>query len=145
MLSGYPYYATVTACDIFTEGIKDITRQADILISACGEAEFFKQEDIKENAILIDAGINRDPSSSAKATAPGKKPERRKILGDISKEAYSKAKYYTPVPGGVGLLTVASLAANVINSYLIQRNLPTIDLEKELRFRHKLNSFLKKL
>lgn len=58
ILQGYPYYATVTACDIFTENIKEITRKADIVIAACGEAALVTAADIKEDAILIDAGIN---------------------------------------------------------------------------------------
>ena len=58
ILQNYPYYATVIACDIFTINIKEITRKADILISACGEADFIKAADIKEDTILIDVGIN---------------------------------------------------------------------------------------
>lgn len=58
ILQGYPYYATVTACDIFTEDIKEITRKADIIIAACGEAQLITAAYIKEDAVLIDAGIN---------------------------------------------------------------------------------------
>lgn len=151
LLSGYPFYATVTACDIFTENISTITRKADIIISACGEAEHIKAEDIKEDAILIDAGINQraktdagvtnvkiDPSNVAKSA------EKRRIIGDICRSTYGKAKYYTPVPGGVGLLTVATLAFNVLNSHLLQRGLPILDLTRELRLKHTLAQFLER-
>lgn len=58
ILQNYPYNATVITCDIFTINIKEITRKADIIISACGEANLIKAEDIKEDTILIDVGIN---------------------------------------------------------------------------------------
>ena len=57
-----------------------------------------------------------------------KKKTPRATVGDICKRAYHKSKYYTPVPGGVGLLTVSSLAFNVLNSYLLQKDLPIVDL-----------------
>lgn len=56
-------------------------------------------------------------------------PQKRRIIGDICRSAYSKSKFYTPVPGGVGLLTVASLAFNVLNSYLLQKERATLNLE----------------
>lgn len=137
MLSNYPYYATVTSCDLFTRNVKALTRDADMVIAACGEAEFVKEADVKDKTILIDAGINQIESTADRAADSNAReaeaPKKRKIVGDVCKSAYHKSKFYTPVPGGVGLLTVSCLAFNVLNSYLIQRNLPTIDLESELR------------
>lgn len=139
ILQGYPYYATVTCCDIFTENIKEITSKADIIITACGSAQLITAADIKENAILIDAGINQvstDDFTDRLASIPAipsfvpdaSPPKKRRIIGDICRSAYHRTKFYTPVPGGVGLLTVASLAFNVLNSYLLQKNMPTFNL-----------------
>lgn len=69
-------------------------------------------------------------------------PQKRRIIGDICRSAYHKSRYYTPVPGGVGLLTVAALAFNVLNSFLLQRNRPTLNLERELLHKDSLNAFV---
>lgn len=139
ILQAYPYYATVTCCDIFTENIKEITSKADIIISACGTAQVITASDIKENAVLIDAGINEvinEDFMDKLAAFPSipsfvpdvSPPKKRRIIGDICRSAYLRTKFYTPVPGGVGLLTVASIAFNVLNSYLLQKNMPTYNL-----------------
>jgi 5,10-methylene-tetrahydrofolate dehydrogenase/methenyl tetrahydrofolate cyclohydrolase len=70
------------------------------------------------------------------------KTAKRKIIGDISSSAYHKSKHYTSVPGGVGLLTVSALAFNVLNSYYLQNNFPTINLNQELKFKNTLNSYV---
>lgn len=85
-----------------------------------------KKHDIKKGAILIDAGINEIIIENNNETGSNRK---RKITGDICKKAYEKAKNYTAVPGGVGILTVSAMAFNVINSFLLMKKLPTISLE----------------
>lgn len=97
-----------------------------------------KSEHIKEGVILIDAGINQVVSKEE--SMPGK----RKIVGDISRESYSKASMYTVVPGGVGLLTVAALGYNVLNSYLLQNKLPVNLLKDHLYKKEKLDRFIEK-
>jgi len=93
--------ATITLCNEFTENIKEKTNQADILISACGKAKLIKKDWIKEGVIIIDVGINRD--------------ENNKLCGDIDyNDVIDKVKYITPVPGGVGPITVGILLNNLV-------------------------------
>lgn len=95
--------ATVTTCHSKTQNIKEITLKADILISAIGKAHFITKDMVKENAIIIDVGINR--------------LENGKITGDVDfEEVKAKASYITPVPGGVGPMTIAMLMNNVIKA-----------------------------
>lgn len=95
--------ATVTICHSKTKNLEEHTKKADIVISAIGKAKFITQEMIKEGAIVIDVGINRD--------------ENGKIVGDVDFENVSqKASYITPVPGGVGPMTIAMLMNNVIKA-----------------------------
>lgn len=95
--------ATVTVCHSKTQNIKEITKNADILISAIGKAKFVKEDMVKENAVVIDVGINRN--------------EEGKLTGDVDFENVSKkASYITPVPGGVGPMTIAMLMENVVKS-----------------------------
>lgn len=95
--------ATVTICHSKTQNTKKITKEADILIAAIGKAKFVTKDMIKENAIIIDVGINRQ--------------ENGKIVGDIDFENIKdKASYITPVPGGVGPMTIAMLINNVIKA-----------------------------
>ena len=92
--------ATVTICHSKTKNIEQITKNADILISAVGKPEFVTVNMVKENAVVVDVGINR--------TEKG-------IVGDVNFEEVSKiAAYITPVPGGVGPMTVAMLLHNVV-------------------------------
>ena len=102
------YNATVTVCHTGTKDIARHTLQADILVAAAGRLEFIKPEMVKEGAAVIDIGINRvsDPSS--------KKGYR--ICGDVDPAAAEKASFYTPVPGGVGPMTIAMLLQNVIEA-----------------------------
>lgn len=95
--------ATVTTCHSKTQNIKEITLKADVLISAIGKANFVTTDMIKENTVVIDVGINR--------------LENGKITGDVDFEnVKEKASYITPVPGGVGPMTIAMLMNNVIKA-----------------------------
>lgn len=95
--------ATVTTCHSKTQNIREITSNADILISAIGKAHFITKDMVKENAIIIDVGINR--------------LDNGKITGDVDFEnVKEKAQFITPVPGGVGPMTIAMLMNNVIKA-----------------------------
>lgn len=94
--------ATVSVCHARTENIKDITNLADILISCCGRPHLVREDWIKKDAILIDVGITKI---------------KNKIYGDINGEDVSKkAIYLTPVPGGIGPITIAVLIKNVVKA-----------------------------
>lgn len=93
--------ATVTVCHSKTRNLKDLTKKADIVIMAIGKANFLTVDMIKEEAVVIDVGINRLDTGN--------------IVGDVSFEEVSqKASYITPVPGGVGPMTIAMLIHNVV-------------------------------
>ena len=95
--------ATVTVCHSRTKNLKEYTKKADIVISAIGKPKFVTADMIKDGAIVIDVGINRD--------------ENNKLCGDVDFEnVKEKTSYITPVPGGVGPMTVAMLMNNVIKS-----------------------------
>ena len=102
------YNATVTICHTGTKDLGSHTLQADILIVAAGSPEFIKPEIVNEGAAVIDVGINRvsDPSS--------KKGYR--VCGDVDPAVAEKAAFFTPVPGGVGPMTIAMLLQNVIEA-----------------------------
>lgn len=101
--------ATVTICHSKTEDLANYTKQADILVVAVGKKHLIKEDMIKENSVIIDVGINR---------------ENGKIYGDVDLEnVISKVKYITPVPGGVGPMTIAMLLNNVVLSYKKQKKL----------------------
>ncbi|XP_043669976.1 C-1-tetrahydrofolate synthase, cytoplasmic isoform X1 [Vespula pensylvanica] len=101
--------ATVTICHSKTKNLPEIVSQADILIVAIGKPEFVKGSWIKSGAVVIDCGINSIPDS-------GKKTGER-LVGDVAYEEASKvASYITPVPGGVGPMTVAMLMKNTVTS-----------------------------
>lgn len=95
--------ATVTICHSKTENIKEITKNADILVAALGKPKFVTVDMVKDNAVVIDVGINRT--------------EEGKLVGDVDFEKVSeKASYITPVPGGVGPMTIAMLMENVVKA-----------------------------
>jgi methylenetetrahydrofolate dehydrogenase (NADP+)/methenyltetrahydrofolate cyclohydrolase len=101
--------ATVTVTHSRTRDLGSITRQADIIIAAIGRPEFLKAEHVKEGAVVIDVGINR-------VEAPGTE-KGYKLVGDVAfDEVAPKCRAITPVPGGVGPMTIAMLMANTIAS-----------------------------
>ena len=99
--------ATVTICHSRTKNLAEITKRADILVAAIGKAEFVKAYMVKEGVVVIDVGINRT--------------EEGKLKGDVDFENVSKkASYITPVPGGVGPMTIAMLMNNVVKAAKMQ-------------------------
>ncbi len=101
--------ATVTVCHSRTKNIKEITKQADIIVAALGKAKFVTEDMVKDGAVVIDVGINRN--------------EEGKLVGDVDFENVSKkASYITPVPGGVGPMTIAMLMNNVVKAAELQNN-----------------------
>jgi methylenetetrahydrofolate dehydrogenase (NADP+)/methenyltetrahydrofolate cyclohydrolase len=103
--------AIVTICHSAAPDISVYTRTADILIAAIGQPEIIKADMVKEGAVVIDVGINRveDPSL----------PKGYKIVGDVDfADVSKKVSYITPVPGGVGLMTVAMLLKNTYKAYI---------------------------
>ena len=97
--------ATPTLCHIYTKDIQSITKEADILVSACGQPHMIKTDWVKEGAIVIDVGINILPDETRK--------NGRRLVGDVDfDEVKGKVKAITPVPGGVGPMTIAMLMEN---------------------------------
>ena len=95
--------ATDTTCHSRTKNLSEMTRQADIIISAIGQPEFLKADMVKNGVVIIDVGINRN--------------DKGKLVGDVDFEnVQKKASYITPVPGGVGPMTIAMLMSNVIKA-----------------------------
>jgi len=119
--------ATVTICHSRTTDLPKITRQADILLAAIGKAGFIRGEHIKVGATVIDVGINQvDSEDAARELFPADDLEKRlntiatrgsTLVGDVNpREAIENAANFTPVPGGVGLLTVAMLMKNTVEA-----------------------------
>lgn len=107
---GYPGDATVTLCHSKTQNLKEICLQADILIAAIGKPHFVTEDMVKEGAVVIDVGIHRLPSNETKSGF--------KLTGDVDFENVSKkCSYITPVPGGVGVMTIVSLLQNTLKAY----------------------------
>jgi methylenetetrahydrofolate dehydrogenase (NADP+)/methenyltetrahydrofolate cyclohydrolase len=107
--NSYPGNSTVTLCHSKTNNLDKITLQADILIVAIGKPAFVKADMIKEGAVVIDVGIHRMADTTKKTGY--------KIIGDVKfDEVASKTSYITPVPGGVGLMTIASLLCNTLKA-----------------------------
>jgi methylenetetrahydrofolate dehydrogenase (NADP+)/methenyltetrahydrofolate cyclohydrolase len=105
-----PGDATVTICHSRTKDIPNITRQADIIIAALGQPEFVTADMVKEGAVVIDVGTTRVPSTETKSGW--------KLKGDVKfDEVAPKCSYITPVPGGVGPMTIVSLLRNTLKSY----------------------------
>ena len=99
--------ATVTTCHSKTKDLKKHTKKADIIIVAVGKPNLIKKEMISKNSIIIDVGINR---------------VNGKISGDVDKSVYKKCKAITPVPGGVGPMTVYEVLSNTLECYELQKN-----------------------
>ena len=105
---GYPGDCTVSVCHSRTKNLKEITLQADIIIAALGVAEFLKGDMVKEGAIVIDVGITRVKADNKTGF---------KLLGDVKfDEVAPKCSYITPVPGGVGPMTIISLLTNTLKA-----------------------------
>lgn len=101
---------TVTVCHSKTKNLKEVCKRADILVAAVGIPKFVSGDMIKEGAVVIDVGINR--------TADGK------LCGDVDfAEAEKLASYITPVPGGVGPMTIAVLMKNTLTAFKLQNKL----------------------
>ncbi len=99
--------ATVTMCHSRTKNLKEITLQADIIVAAIGIPEFVKADMVKENATIIDVGITRVADTSKKSGF--------RLIGDVAfNEVASKSEFITPVPGGVGPMTIAMLLKNTL-------------------------------
>ncbi len=118
---------TVTICHSRTKNLAEIASQADILVAAIGRAGFIRAEHIKEGATVVDVGINNvSDKTQARELFDEDEIEKRlktiekrgfTLVGDVNpKEARMKAAYFTPVPGGVGLLTVAMLMKNTVEA-----------------------------
>jgi methylenetetrahydrofolate dehydrogenase (NADP+)/methenyltetrahydrofolate cyclohydrolase len=102
--------ATVTICHSKTANLASITRQADVLIAAIGRAEFVKADMVKPGVVVIDVGINRVPDASKKSGY--------RLVGDVDFAAVSPlCSKITPVPGGVGPMTVAMLMKNTVKAF----------------------------
>lgn len=107
MQKGYPGDATVTVCHSRTPNIKEICLEADIIIAALGSPEFLKADMVKHGATIIDVGTTRVPSSETKSGF--------RLKGDVAfDEVSQKASFITPVPGGVGPMTIISLMRNTL-------------------------------
>jgi methylenetetrahydrofolate dehydrogenase (NADP+)/methenyltetrahydrofolate cyclohydrolase len=104
---GYPGDCTVTICHSRTPNLAEIVHQADIIIAAIGSPEFVKAEMVKEGAVIIDVGTTRVPSTETKSGW--------KLKGDVKfDEVAPKCSFITPVPGGVGPMTIVSLLKNTL-------------------------------
>ena len=105
-----PGNATVTVCHSRTQNIKDFTKKADILIVAIGKEGFVTADMVKEGATVIDVGIHRIPSTETKSGY--------RLKGDVKfDEVATKCSHITPVPGGVGPMTIACLLKNTLQAY----------------------------
>lgn len=101
-------HGTVTICHSRTKNLAEICAEADILVAAVGKAKFVTPDMVKEGAVVIDVGMNRD--------------ENGKLCGDVDYDAcFDKAGYITPVPGGVGPMTIAMLMKNTLTAAKLKR------------------------
>ena len=109
MQKSIPGNATVTVCHSRTKNIKEVCLQADIIIAAMGVPEFLKGDMVKEGVVVIDVGTTRVPSTETKSGF--------RLKGDVLFDEVSpKASYITPVPGGVGPMTIVSLLKNTLQA-----------------------------
>ena len=101
---------TVTICHSRTKNLKEACLRADILVVAIGKAKFITADMVKDGAVVIDVGMNRD--------------ENGKLCGDVDFEnVKDKCSYITPVPGGVGPMTIATLMKNTLKACKVQNNI----------------------
>ena len=107
--NGAPGNCTVTVCHSRTQDLAAHTRRADILVAAIGRAHFVTADMVKEGAVVIDVGINRIPDTTKKSGS--------RLTGDVDYDAVApKCSWITPVPGGVGPMTIASLMQNTLQA-----------------------------
>ncbi len=115
--------ATVTLCHSRTRDLEKVVSNSEIVVSAVGKPGFINKEMVMDGAVLVDVGINRissmDEAKKFCSESEILKYEKKgyAIAGDISPDAYEKASFYTPVPGGVGLMTVAMLMENTLRLF----------------------------
>jgi methylenetetrahydrofolate dehydrogenase (NADP+)/methenyltetrahydrofolate cyclohydrolase len=108
-----PGNCTVTLCHSKTKNIAELCRTADIVVAALGRPEFVKEDWIKEGAIVIDVGITRVPDATKKSGF--------RLRGDVDYENVApKCSWITPVPGGVGPMTIAALLNNTYRSCMMK-------------------------
>ncbi len=123
--------ATVTVCHSKTKDLAKFTREADLLVAAIGRPGFVTAEMVKPGATLIDVGINRvTDAAEVEGFFPGDAPRAATfakrgsvVVGDIHPAAFAVSGAYTPVPGGVGALTIAMLMKNTVTAAKLRRNL----------------------
>ena len=114
--------ATVTICHSRTKSLADVCKDADILVAAVGIPEMVKSDWVKKDAIIIDVGINRIERN-----------EKKILVGDVDyQDCFEKCKMITPVPGGVGPMTIACLLLNTLLTSYSQFNQETPDLSSIL-------------
>ena len=111
--TGNPGNCTVTICHSHTPNVKEICLTADIIIAAIGKPEYLTEDMVKEGAVVIDVGITRVPDTTKKTGF--------KLIGDVDfKKVAPKCSYITPVPGGVGPMTIAALLKNTFRACAIK-------------------------
>jgi methylenetetrahydrofolate dehydrogenase (NADP+) / methenyltetrahydrofolate cyclohydrolase len=108
--------ATVTICHSRTQDLQRHTLDADVLVAAVGRTHLVSPDMVKAGATVIDVGMNRDESS-------------RKVLGDVDPGALERAAYMTPVPGGVGPMTIAMVLQNTVTAARLRRGVPIASAE----------------
>ena len=102
-------HGTVTICHSRTQNLKELCLSADILVAAVGKAAFITPDMVKDGAVVIDVGINRN--------------EEGKVCGDVDSAVMEKASYMTPVPGGAGPMTITMLMKNTLKAARLQNGL----------------------
>jgi methylenetetrahydrofolate dehydrogenase (NADP+)/methenyltetrahydrofolate cyclohydrolase len=125
--------ATVTICHSKTRDLAKVTREADLLVAAIGRPGFVTAEMVKPGAVLIDVGINRVTDEAEVKEFFGDDPARAAtfakrgsvVVGDIHPKAFAISSAYTPVPGGVGALTIAMLMHNTVKAAKLRRGIAT--------------------
>ncbi|HCL57487.1 MAG TPA: bifunctional methylenetetrahydrofolate dehydrogenase/methenyltetrahydrofolate cyclohydrolase FolD [Spirochaetia bacterium] len=117
LLQKFPYAdATVTVCHSRTKNLEEHLKRADVIVAAIGKPEFVKEEWVKQGAVIIDVGINRVADEAS--------PKGYRVTGDVDFQTVEKkASYITPVPGGVGAMTIAVLLQNTVKAFKIQNGM----------------------
>jgi methylenetetrahydrofolate dehydrogenase (NADP+)/methenyltetrahydrofolate cyclohydrolase len=123
--------ATVTVCHSKTKDLPEVAGQADILVAAMGQAAFVRPDFVKLGATVIDVGITRVSDREKIRDLFGEDEKRQRemsekgytVVGDVDPRAFERAAYMTPVPGGVGLLTVAMLMRNTLEAFKRRRHI----------------------